>query len=328
MEEHYNDIEAVIIKSLEGQASAAEGQMLEDWLREGDKHRRQYQEVKALWEAAGDTDFGLDPDTGRQWEELASKLAGAARDGGARVLRFQNWRFAAAALVFAGLLGLVVFYFSGGGGPAIAQEFSVPAGERQDVQLPDGTLVALNAASQLQVLKGFNEKERRLRLRGEGYFQVSSGAQKPFIIETEGAQVQVTGTAFNVKAYPESAAVRLTVTEGSVRFSIPQGAALLPVTAGNAAEMDKTSGKIRKIPFDERATAWRNGSLVFDDTPWEEVVRSLERAYAVEISDETSLQDRRYSALFDNQTLEECLQVMQATLGFDIERKGGQLILK
>ncbi|MCB0566287.1 MAG: FecR domain-containing protein [Phaeodactylibacter sp.] len=328
MENNYNDIEAIIIKSLERQASAREEQVLQDWLRQGDKYQHHYEEVRALWEAARDVDFNLDPDTDREWESLAAKLPAAALTGRGKVLRFQNWRFAAAAIVLAGLLGLITFYFTRPGGPAIAQEFSTPLGERKEIQLADGTLVALNAESRLQVLEGFDGKERRLRLEGEGYFQVSTDAGRPFIIETEGARVQVTGTAFNLNAYQENTSVRLTVTEGSVRFSAPKEEIAQPVTAGNAAEMDRASGKIRSIPFDQRATAWQKGVLVFANTPWPEVVSSLERHYAVEISDETELQDKRYSAVFDNQPLEETLKVMQATLGFEAERKDGRLLLK
>ncbi|MCO6491080.1 MAG: FecR domain-containing protein [Phaeodactylibacter sp.] len=322
-----NDIEAIIIRSLEGQANAEEERSLRDWLRE-EAHRRQYDQVKNLWDAAAGVDFGLDPETDRRWESLEGQLPGGAGARPGRVIRFQHWRFAAAAVLLAGLLGLIAFYFTGRGGPAIAREYASPAGEQQEVQLPDGTLVALNAASRLQVLRGFGEEERRIRLEGEGYFQVSSDAGRPFIIEAGSARVQVTGTAFNLKAYPESSAVRLTVTEGSVRFSSAKKEAARPVAAGEAAEMDKASGAIRSLPYDERAAAWQQGVLFFDDTPWPEVVRCLERFFAVKISDQTALQEKRYTAAFDNQSLEECLKVMQATFGFSVESKGERVVLK
>lgn len=320
-----NDIDAIIIRSLEGQTGAEEERALEDWLQE-EAHRRQYDQVKSLWDAAAGVDFGLDPETDQRWESLEGQLAGGGRAG--RVVRFQHWRFAAAAVLLAGLLGLITLYFTGRGGPAIAREYASPAGEQQEVQLPDGTLVALNAASRLQVLRGFGEAERRIRLEGEGYFQVRSDAGRPFIIETGSARVQVAGTAFNLKAYPQSSTVRLTVTEGSVRFSSAKKEAARPVAAGEAAEMDKTSGAIRSLTYDERAAAWQQGVLFFDDTPWPEVVRCLERFYAVEISDQTGLQEKRYSAVFDNLSLEECLEVMQATFGFASQRKGERVVLE
>jgi len=327
MDKH-NDIEAIMVKSLQGQASAAEEQRLRDWLSKAEERQRHYEQVKNLWDTAAGIDFKLDPDTGREWELLAARLPASGEKSGARALRFPYWRFAAAAVVLAGLLGLAVLYFNSPGGPAVVQEFSTLPGERQDVQLPDGTLAALNASSRLQLLEGFNKQERRLRLQGEGYFQVASDAEKPFIVEAGEANVQVVGTAFNLNAYQESNAIRLTVREGSVRFSASETETTRPVAAGNAAELDKASGRIRSIPFDERAAAWQAGILVFDNTPWKEVIRSLERYYAVGITDETGLKEKRYSATFDNLPLEETLQVMQATLGFAAERKGGQLILK
>lgn len=328
MMDKHNDIEAIIVKSLQGQASRAEEQALQEWLGEGPEQGRRYEQVKSLWEAAGEVDFSLDPDTGREWERLAARLPPAGRTAGVKALRFPAWRFAAAAVVLAGLLGLLVLYFGGPGGPAVAQEFTALPGERQEAQLPDGTRLALNAGSRLQMLEGFNQEERRLRLEGEAYFQVAANAEKPFFIEAEGAQVRITGTAFNLRAYPEDAAVRLTVTEGSVRFSPVKKGAGRVLAAGNAAGMDKASGRIRAIPFDERAAAWQSGILVFDNTPWPEALRSLARYYALEVTDETKLQNKRYSAVFDNQPLEATLQVMQATLGFEAELKGRRLLLK
>lgn len=92
---------------------------------------------------------------------------------------------------------------------------SVPAGQRTQVTLSDGTQVWLNACSYLYYPAQFNKEERRVILKGEGYFDVTPNKEKPFIVETEQYNVEVLGTQFNVDAYNE--VFETALMKGSVR---------------------------------------------------------------------------------------------------------------
>jgi transmembrane sensor len=319
-------IATIIIRSLSGQASPEEEQVLQGWLQQSEANRQEYAQARQLWAAAAEVDYSLDPQTPAEWAKLSRRL-GSEEQG--RVVGFPFWRYAAAAVLALGLIALAALYFNNGFdlGPAIAQQYRTTPGQWQQFTLPDGSTAHLNAGSTLSVLKGFGSKERRLILDGEAFFEVRPSAQQPFIVEAQGAETRVLGTAFNLRAYSGNEAVLLAVTEGSVSLgstALPEEGVILKV--GQAARLDRASGQISPIPFDERATAWQRGMLVFDNILFTEALQALERHYAVEIENRAGLLGQRYTAVFDNRPLEEVLSVMGATLGFQLKKQEGKII--
>src|SRR5690606_27213140 len=80
--------------------------------------------------------------------------------------------------------------------------FTTPKGQSSKILLIDGTEIWLNSGSSLTYPAAFSDKERRVKLTGEGYFEVAHDATKPFYVETdEGPLIRVLGTSFNVSAY-------------------------------------------------------------------------------------------------------------------------------
>jgi transmembrane sensor len=320
-------IATIIIRSLSGQASPEEEQALQGWLQQGEANQQEYALARQLWVAAAEVDYSLDPQTPAEWGKLSRRLGS---EGRGRVVGLPFWRYAAAAVLALGLIALAALYFNQGfeRGPAIAQQYRTAPGELQQFTLPDGSTAHLNAGSTLSVLKGFGGKERRLILDGEAFFEVRPNAQQPFIVEAQGAETRVLGTAFNLRAHSGNEAVLLAVTEGSVSLgstALPEGGAILK--AGQAARLDRVSGQVSPMPFDERAMAWQHGLLVFDNILFSEALQALERHYAVEIENRAGLQGQRYTAVFDNRPLEEVLSVMAATLGFQLKMEEGKFIV-
>ena len=84
-------------------------------------------------------------------------------------------------------------------------------GSRAYATLPDGSKVWLNSGSKLNVLPGYLLQERTVELSGEAYFDVATNPQKPFIVKVGDLSIKATGTAFNVKAYPEEEQITTTV---------------------------------------------------------------------------------------------------------------------
>src|SRR3546814_585826 len=109
-----------------------------------------------------------------------------------------------------------------GGQPTAPEEALVyntihtPRGGKYQVRLPDGTRVWLNAESQLRYPVSFGDAERRVELSGEGYFEVAHREDQPFIVESQGQEVKVLGTHFNIKAYADELYSRTTLVEGRV----------------------------------------------------------------------------------------------------------------
>lgn len=164
-------------------------------------------------------------------------------------------------------------------------------GETYQVNLPDGSLVYLNAASTLSYsTRLLQNGQRRIRLSGEAYFEVAKDAEHPFIVESPGQKIQVLGTHFNISAYPDEPVSKTNLLEGSV--SVNDKAILRP---GEQATVN-ASGNIDVTEKDvEEAIAWKNGKFVFDYENLESVMRKLSRWYDVEVVYQTSVSEETFS---------------------------------
>ena len=96
---------------------------------------------------------------------------------------------------------------------------TVPAGQRANLTLPDGTNVWLNARSEMRYPAAFTGNKREISLDGEAYFEVTHKGGKPFVVRTDKCNVEVLGTKFNVEAYSDSEDFCTSLMEGSVRVS-------------------------------------------------------------------------------------------------------------
>lgn len=147
-------------------------------------------------------------------------------------------------------------------------------GERRQVELPDGSLLALNSATRLQV--AYSTGRRHIVLEaGEAMFTVAHDSSRPFVVDTAQGSVTVTGTRFDVRLDPSL--TRVAVEQGSVRVQ-GRDASLAQLSAGQGASID-AQGKVAE-PYAINAaalTAWRQGKLVFENATLEEVVAEVKR---------------------------------------------------
>jgi transmembrane sensor len=168
-------------------------------------------------------------------------------------------------------------------GPVLFNTLSTERGKYALV-LPDGSKVWLNAASSLRFPVVFAAKERAVQLTGEAYFEVRPDKVMPFrVITANGAEIEVLGTHFDVKAYREERTIKTTLLEGTVELT--SGATRHLLKPGQAASVDKTSGEVKLTEADIReAVAWKNGLFRFEGTPIEAVMREIGRWYHLDIT--------------------------------------------
>lgn len=157
-------------------------------------------------------------------------------------------------------------------------------GEKMIVMLSDGTRVWLNADSKLSYPDVFSGEKRQVALSGEAYFEVKSIQHKPFWVTAGGARIKVTGTCFNVTAYPSDDCVVTTLDEGNI--SIGCNAEYAPTYAmipGQTAVFDKDKGifKISTNDNYKEASDWRIDRLVFRNAKLEQVLNVLSRKFDV-----------------------------------------------
>ena len=161
------------------------------------------------------------------------------------------------------------------------ENIATPVAQRQELTLADGTRVELNARTSLQI--AIDGNTRRVRLAsGEAFFAVHKDATRPFVVETPAGSVRVTGTKFDVRT-EAAGLLEVTVLEGKVqaRPGDAGGRSATPVelTPGDklSAGPGRVSVQVLSASALEDAVAWREGQIVFADTPLREALARFAR---------------------------------------------------
>lgn len=202
------------------------------------------------------------------------------------------------------------------------QEFSTPPGQRAFIRLQDNTTVWLNAQTRLRYPVNFSEKERRVELDGEAFFDVFENKETPFIISTKNFNIKVTGTSLNVYAYKKLNEFVTSLTEGSVEiYENKKKTPLIHLKPNERAEL--INGKLTKTGFSNMDfLLWKDGIYAFDDVSFAEVLRKLELYYGVSvIVKNNSINHYRFSGkLRQNDGLEKVLQALQKIQKFSFTK--------
>ena len=185
---------------------------------------------------------------------------------------------------------------------------STPRGGQYQLILPDGSKVWLNAASSIKYPTRFTEKERRVVITGEVYFEVAKlmgteGKRKPFIVDvlqagkgSVSAEVEVLGTRFNIMAYNDERAITTTLVNGKLRVSVPASTSgdnsFKLLAAGQQAQiLSPIKGvvtgnliKVVKVEDLDDALAWKNGLISLNNSDIRDIMRTLSRWYNVDVN--------------------------------------------
>lgn len=186
--------------------------------------------------------------------------------------------------------------------------------------LPDGSKVWLNANSELRYLSDFNADTRTVELTGQGYFEVTKNAHKPFIVKADkDYSVEVLGTSFNVSAYKDESMIETTLVEGSVKLNVVSGGKRMTqmLKPNEKAEYQKGAGKIKVFGVNtEYDTAWKNGEIIFRNHPMDKVLKTQERHYHVvfEVKDNEILKSI-ITARFKDEQLPQVLEYLKLASG-------------
>ncbi len=202
---------------------------------------------------------------------------------------------------------------------------SVMEPTNHEVKLPDGTLVVLNRGSKLSCPRKFSGNERIVSLQGEAFFDVAPNREKPFVIETGRASIRVVGTTFNVSAYDDAETVEVMVKSGAVELVGASSEKVL-LRPGQKGILHKNESMPQcENSFHPNSLAWYTHELVFDYTPLDEVIETLERAYPirVEVGADVDLK-KQINATFSRQDPGYILEVVALTFNLRFEKNEDQ----
>lgn len=201
------------------------------------------------------------------------------------------------------------------------QTIHVPAGQRAEVTLADGTHVWLNSRSTLRFPEQFSANARNVELDGEGYFSVQHNEESPFIVQTPKYAIQVLGTEFNVKAYRNTSLFETALLKGSVKISSPNLKNGLQLKPNEIVSIENKLLKKSTINNNDYFK-WKEGLFCFEDESIQNLIKKLELYYDTTIEiQRPSLLEHHYSGKFRIQDgIEHVLRVLQLKHKFTYQK--------
>lgn len=304
------DEDILIIKVLAGEASESDRTQLDAWRKSHTAHEDKFLQSQKIWDQSNRTD--LDIDTDAAWLTVKGKLAPAQKTN-----PFGLYLKIAAAVLLISTVSWYGFLYN----PMLTVQTA--ANEQKEVLLPDGSVVWLNANSQLSYTKKFKGDTRDLSLTGEAFFEVVKNPEQPFVITSDQAITEVLGTSFNLKVPKGSIRATLNVVTGKVRFTSMDNTSEVVVVAGEKAEIDEVGNATRTGPANENELSWKSGKLTFNDAKLKEVFEVLEDYFKIKIAVENpDILNCHFTGTFDKPKTDQVFDIISKALQFSYTRKG------
>ncbi len=322
---HPSTLDVLLSRYVAGTCTPAERAHVDTWIAEHPDRRAYVDSLVAIRDVTRILPERFD--TGTAWTAVrrrlgAPSIAGSERSRAARAAR-PSLAIAATLVVALGI-GLAVRSVSQRAGPAsLGREYATSAGQRLSVTLVDGTQFTLAPISRLRVAAAYGRaaRPRDVELEGEAYFTVLHDSTRPFAVRAHDALALDVGTAFDVRAYPEDARVRIVVADGQVVLRTRRTSYELRVrdlaSVGDGHAVVAHGADVASL------TAWRDGGLVFDAAPVPEVLVAIGRWYDIDLRVASpALLARHVTATFTNAPIDEVLLTVAASLDARVERRG------
>ncbi|MDR1913512.1 MAG: FecR domain-containing protein [Clostridiales bacterium] len=303
------DFSILVSKSLAGEADEREKALLREMLHDSDNYTL-YNSIKEYWDADVKVDKNLSEET--QKRILKNMPTHPQRHGNRRnpVL----WFYRAAAVILL-LFASGIYYYH----HTQSVHYYTYASQDNITEyvLQDGTKVKLNKNSSVTFTSDFGQKERRIDLKGEAFFEVSRDKSKLFTVSTQGTETQVLGTKFNVQSDEQQKQVTVALVEGSVRFKADKCDDLL-CPQEEISYHTATNEYIKQIADLQMSTAWREGRYHYEDIAFGELLKKLEQIYEIRIEmNYPEIETRKITASFrTDQPIRDILSALEDELKF------------
>jgi len=199
------------------------------------------------------------------------------------------------------------------------------AGQRDTVNLPDGSQAILAPGTQLHYAIATTAGARELRLNGQAVFSVRHDSARPFRVQTPRAVIEDLGTTFAVREYSADAAVRVAVRTGAVTLHsiAAHGTSIVTLRQGESARVDSGGTVVRLAGSDSSDWAWTTGRLVFDNAPLSDVLAELHRWYDVDFQlEDSTLLNQHFTGAFEAATLSQVLDILGPIVHARFEQRG------
>ena len=302
----------LLIAYFKGEVSDEEAQQITEWIEAKIEHQRYYQQLCRLFEVS-------------YWIEDIPEQTEVAFPKKTKALPWKHYviSFMKVAAIF--VLGFALHFFLNWQKTThheLQHQIHVPTGQHVEIMLADGSKVWLNSGSTLTFPSKFNGKKRMVELDGEGFFEVKSDKEHPFIVSTSKYQVKAVGTSFNIYDYQDSPQFEAALLNGKVEVTTnAKNSSVVILTPNQRAALCQGVLKVKPI---ENANnyLWRKGILYFNE-PLLEVFDKLQEYYDIEFQIRNSSLTRKSpyctGKFRAKDGLEHIIRVLKETNHFDYQ---------
>ncbi len=320
-----NTIHDLLVKYLLGEASPGEQVQVEAWITENAENEREYRHFKNLWEESLKLAASTTTDTDAAWLRMKTRLQ-AQTDTPAPVITMRRrgaWmRIAALFILVAGATWWLVTQQEE---PLQSLAINTTTEAKKDT-LPDGSIVTLNKNSRLTYPSRFKGDTRAIALKGEAFFEVTPNKEQPFTISVNDITVRVVGTSFNIRS--EGGKTEVIVETGIVQ--VIRGGKMVELRPKEKVAVSPQDSVLQKAPVEDALyNYYRTRTFACDNTPLWKLVEVLNEAYDTRITiGRPELRTLPLTVTFNNESLDQVLQVVGETLSIEVVRKTGEIVLQ
>lgn len=324
--ENQTDINILLIRLFSGEADTDEKKRISDWLDLSAENKKLYSDLREIWLSSG-------IETNADNYDLESAIL-KFRDQINKDLNIQrkqinfDWFLKYAAILALALL-LPFSYYMGtrNNSDDSITTISCAYGDKSSIVLPDNSHVWLNSGSTLTFSSNF-KNGRKVSLEGEAFFDVSKDKNHPFQVKTADVQIEVLGTKFNLKAYPDEKSVSTTLVEGSVNISSKYGSALMKPDQKLVFDKGSKELVVQTLTDTAPETEWKEGRFVFRNESLAELKPKLERWFDVDIvfGDE-QVKNRRFTGVLSRESILEAVSYFDLSNYVSCSIQGNKIII-
>ena len=320
----FDMMDELLVKYLADEATSPEQEMVEAWLSSSEANRHYFQHFQLIWEESRQLAVAITVDENKAWQKFQRRVKKEEANKTVNS-RFGWWRIAASIVIIAGIAWFTSTILNKGNKTTETVSIASIDEVKKDT-LPDGSIATLNKHTTLSYPASFKGKTRKVKLKGEAFFNVEPDKEKPFIIDVNDVQVKVVGTSFNVRSYND-------ITEVIVETGIVQvtkGGETIELKAGERTFLNQTNSvATREISEDKLYNYYISKTFVCDNTPLWKLVEKLNEAYGANIRIEREeLRKLPLTVTFDEESLDTILNIISQTLMVKVSRNDNEIILR
>lgn len=327
--EHITD--SLLLRHIKGETSPEETDKILQWLEQDNKHKVQLTKIKKIWNLSAFLSEFDKINVRHDWQEVQGKIFNKEKVIKQipfyKTIVYRYGRIAASILIIlaAGIYILFRTDLHNVFQPMLTLQTTA---EKSNVTLYDGTRIYLNENSTLDYPKKFFGGTRNIKISGEAFFEVAKDESKPFYISVDGAMIKVLGTSFNVQADPSENRVVVSVLEGKVAL-YPKNKEEMSIELNRNEEGIFKSDSLSKSELrDLNFLSWKTRKLIFDKTPVNEVILSLEKHYKKSICLENAGgRNPMVTSVFDDQPFDEVLDELEILLNISYRIRNDTVII-